>query len=179
MGVVIRRAAGADVDPLARLQLRTVLTAYAHIFPPEAPAPTLELLADSWRDVLARPGACAFVAEDGNGHGEETVGGVACFPDPEDPAAGHVAKLHVDLDRWSAGLGTQLLEVATAELAGRGHERATLWVLERNTRARALYERHGWDLVPGRTRGWPDLGVVEVAYARPLTPPRRGTSPSP
>ena len=43
-----------------------------------------------------------------------------------------------------------------------GHVEARLWVIDRNRRARDLYERNGWVLVPGETIE--ELGVVEVRY---------------
>lgn len=42
------------------------------------------------------------------------------------------------------GVGRDLLLRSTTALGEEGFERATLWVLETNQRARRFYEREGW-----------------------------------
>ena len=75
--------------------------------------------------------------------------------------------LYVTPDWWSTGTGRSLMSRAVAALTDAAYERAVLWVLEANARARRFYEK-GW--VPdGASNGLDGLGgVVEVRYARPL-----------
>lgn len=162
MDVTLRSATAADADALAHLHLRTVTHAYAHIFPPHAAAPRLDDLLADWRRLCTPPAATVLVVT----RAEQLVGSVVAKPDAEQPTVGQVAKLHVDPQAWSAGIGSTLLAAATDTLATRGFSRLGLWVLEHNTRARRLYELHGWTFVAGRTLDWPDLGVTEVRYER-------------
>ena len=60
----LRRGQPIDATPLARVQSRAAVVAYAHIFPPEAPKPTAEALTPSWTDLLTDPTATVIVAED-------------------------------------------------------------------------------------------------------------------
>lgn len=57
---------------------------------------------------------------------------------------GEVVAINLDPTAWRRGLGTELLREALSRLAARGYVQATLWVLERNARARAFYEANGW-----------------------------------
>ncbi len=45
---------------------------------------------------------------------------------------------------WGLGVGRDLLDSATTHLVASGFSEAVLWVLEKNLRARAFYEKHGW-----------------------------------
>jgi ribosomal protein S18 acetylase RimI-like enzyme len=163
VGSVVRPAEVGEAGVLARLQLRTALVAYAHIFPPEAPPPTHEELRALWEHGLgADPadGRRGFVAEDGT----EIVGVVLAGPDPDDPRIGHLARLYVAPERWREGIGRQLYDAALTTLVTAGFPAATLWVLERNTRARAWYERLGWRLTPARKPTYAPAGIDDVGY---------------
>jgi len=81
---------------------------------------------------------------------------------------GEVYALYVAPDWWSTGTGRSLMSCAVAALAEAGYERAVLWVLEANARARRFYEKAGW-APDGASNILVGLGgVVEVRYARPL-----------
>jgi GNAT superfamily N-acetyltransferase len=65
---------------------------------------------------------------------------------------GEVTGIYVVPEWWDAGVGTALLSAAVAALNEAGFDRATLWVLSGNDRARRFYERRGGlPTVPGRT----------------------------
>jgi GNAT superfamily N-acetyltransferase len=72
------------------------------------------------------------------------------------PARGELEALYTHPRVWGAGYGRLLLGVAEDHLRRHGVASATLWTEERNTRARAVYERAGWQ---------PDGGVRERLYA--------------
>jgi hypothetical protein len=64
-----------------------------------------------------------------------------------------------------------LLDAAEASMLEAGHERALLWVLNGNTRARSFYERRGWALgKPMRIENIGGTDVTEVRYEKLLTP---------
>ena len=159
----IREATEHDLVAVARVHLETVVPAYAGIFPPDAPAPTLEELQPGWERVLREPGKTAFVAELAG----DVVGTAVVCPAADTDRVGELRRLHVLPAHWGGGIGSALYDVAVQALAGR-FSRAELWVLERNSRARSMYERRGWTLVPDRTLEWPGMSVVEVRYAREL-----------
>jgi GNAT superfamily N-acetyltransferase len=168
--VVIRAATRADAPALAQVHLDTVLVAYVGIFPASAAVPSLEGTIREWEAAFADPTFRAFLAEhDGGAAGTVAV---QAEPDPEPDGAplrcGELLRLHVHPAWWGRGVGAALYDAAMAVLRDDGYREAGLWVLEKNERARAFYERRSWTLVPGRTREWPGLGVIEVRYRTPL-----------
>ena len=173
----MRPYGGADqvgrVDPsrLARLHLETALEAFAGIFPPEAPPPTLADLTADWADRLAAPAPPrVFVAE----QDDQLVGVAAACPDPDDVAAGHLSRLYVTPASWGSSVGRALHDRALAHLRAHGFREATLWVLEANHRSRAWYERRGWTPTAARKPTWAPGGIFDVAYRLPLTSDRPG-----
>ena len=65
--------------------------------------------------------------------------------DPDAPAStAEIYSLNVDPAAWGQGAGRALLGAATNRLARLGSSRVTLWVIDGNARARALYERFGF-----------------------------------
>jgi ribosomal protein S18 acetylase RimI-like enzyme len=170
MGSVVRPARPEEAEELAGLHLRTALSAYRHIFPPDAPPPTIdEVVAQfrRWLDPDHAGGRRVFVAVDGT----EKVGVVMAGPDPDDPTIGHLARLYVAPERWAEGIGRQLYAAAVASLVDAGFPAATLWVLERNTRARTWYERLGWRLTGDRKPTYAPAGIDDVGYRIDLAGP--------
>lgn len=81
---------------------------------------------------------------------------------------GEVYALYVTPAWWSTGTGRSLMERALAALEADGYQRAVLWVLAANNRARRFYERAGFT-TDGESNILAGLGgVLEVRYARPL-----------
>jgi ribosomal protein S18 acetylase RimI-like enzyme len=85
--------------------------------------------------------------------GDATCGHITFGRSRDDELAGsaEVWALYVDPPLWRAGIGRALLDAACARLGEAGHQRAFLWVLSANTRARRFYERMGWR-ADGHTR---------------------------
>jgi ribosomal protein S18 acetylase RimI-like enzyme len=83
-------------------------------------------------------------------------------------ATGEVYALYVSPDWWSTGTGRSLMAAALTALSQAGYQRAVLWVLADNARARRFYERAGF-AADGAENVLAGLGgVLEVRYARPL-----------
>ena len=59
---------------------------------------------------------------------------------------GHISVIAVAREAEGTGVGRALMEWADHWAAGRGYGHVTLHVFPANTRARALYERHGYAL---------------------------------
>jgi ribosomal protein S18 acetylase RimI-like enzyme len=160
--VSIRVGRPDDAPVLARLQRAVALEAYADIFPPEAPPPTEAALAAQWILDLdpVEPRRRTFVATSGG----DAVGVALAGPDRCEPAVGHLSRLYVASAWWGRGLGSALYEQAMAHLRETGYDTATLWVLERNTRARRWYERLGWEHTGERSPVYPPAGIDDVGY---------------
>jgi ribosomal protein S18 acetylase RimI-like enzyme len=105
-------------------------------------------------------GRRAFVARED----QTTVGVVLAGEDPMDASLGHVSRLHVAPERWGQGIATSLYDAAVDHLRTVGFAEATLWVLERNERARSWYERLGWECTGERKPVWPPAGIDDLRY---------------
>ncbi len=65
--------------------------------------------------------------------------------------SGEIWALYVDPVRWGGGVGGALITAGCDRLRRAGHDRAALWVLSDNVRARRFYERSGF-CTDGRER---------------------------
>lgn len=128
---------------MAELHLATALVAYAGIFPPHAPKPTLDEMAERWRRIV----------EEGVGWESESDGGpVGVAGLLPEGSGSRLEAVYVAPDRWGGGLGNRLVDRAEGEAVRRGWLPLRLWVLEENERSRSWYERRGWLLEPERRR---------------------------
>ncbi len=169
MSLLVRLADRDEAPLLAALHLDAAIAGYGHIFPSEAPPPTFEEVRAQWAHWLGPDwdaGRRAFVAQDD----ASAVGVVLAGSDPTEPELGHVARLYVAPDRWRQGIGTALYAAAITRLREAGFTEATLWVLERNERARAWYERLGWRCTGERKSIYAPAGIDDVRYRRALDP---------
>jgi ribosomal protein S18 acetylase RimI-like enzyme len=102
---------------------------------------------------------------------DDTVVGFTYLGVSEVPGATELYAIHVDPEHVGTGVGKALMVDALAHLG----DRAVLWVLEGNDRARRFYERGGW-AADGTTREAPMGGEVtlQLRYAllsgRPVKP---------
>ena len=155
----IRPATELDLDVIAEIHCAAALTAFVDIFPPTAPKPTPTSLRPRWLRLLDDPTATVLVAETAG-----VVGCVALRPDSAVPSRTLLDGLYVHPRNWGSGIGTALhdaiVNVATEQAAAA----INLWVLEHNSRARAMYERRGWQLVPGRKLVNGPETVIDVLY---------------
>lgn len=162
--MIIHSAQLSDAAALAELHATTVGIAYKGIFPADAPAPTAAGLIDAWRRELADPRGEVHVAR----HDDMVVGSVACGPDDSVPAGYSLRRLHVHPDHQGQGLGSVLHDRVLASATSAKVARLQLWVLEANERARRMYERRGWVLVPGPTFANDPPHIVDVLYERAI-----------
>jgi len=129
----------------------------------------------AWRSRLDAPqaGARTLVAErDGAIAGFCRLAAPARDGDAEEGTA-EVVALYVDPAAWRCGAGSALLDAALDALRADGWAGVTLWVLERNARGRAFYERMGF--VPDSARQeLPGLGVMEIRLSLALRSTDRG-----
>lgn len=150
MTIRLRRGTLADAPWLAAFRQRTFRTAYAHLMTDDEIAiyGRRAFDEDVQREELAREGSVVILAVDG----EDRLGFCWLHARPVDtvppcvPERGAVnlARLYVEPDRQSQGIGAQLVEGAVAEARGLGGEMLWLQVWEKNPRAVAFYRRMGF-----------------------------------
>jgi GNAT superfamily N-acetyltransferase len=124
--VTLRPAGPADAEAIARVFVAARRDALPGLADPHGFDDTVRF----FRDVVAARRQVRVAVADGGVTGFVAFGG------------GEVEHLYVAPGSQGHGLGARLLALATAE--GTPLE---LWVFQRNARARAFYERHGWRLV--------------------------------
>jgi len=166
----IRRPGPADATTIAEVHVATWQAAYAGIFPDDfLSAMSVEHRAEVWTRILeeATDGPGLHVAVAGGRIVGFAHGGPSRDTDARDAA--EVYAVYVLPGYWGTGVGRALLDALVAELTAGAAPEATLWVLEPNHRARAFYEREGWEY-DGRAetieRG--DTAVQELRYRRSL-----------
>jgi GNAT superfamily N-acetyltransferase len=148
---VIRRATPDDAAAIAAVQARTWHHAYADIVEPDRmPEPAQQ--APRWAKRISEGAKVYVFDQDGR------IAGFAALDGHE------LRAIYVDPPAQGAGVGSTLLAAAVDALRAAGHDEAFLWTFEANGLARAFYERHGWELVPGRQ----ERLAPEVRYRRAL-----------
>jgi len=168
--VIVRPAAPADAPAMAALHVRAWRAAYTGVIPDAFLAAlkvedreamwrrsvTAPELAPGERIILVgeRSGMILGFATAGHARGDEELG------------LGELYALNVDPPAWGGGAGRALLAAATAWLDAR-FPASILWVIDRNPRARAIYERAGWS-ADGTTKleDFGGTGVSNVRYRR-------------
>ena len=79
--------------------------------------------------------------------GHDILGFASVGPSRDDdslPDTGELLSLYLVERAAGTGVGARLLTEAEPRLRTRGFDRASLWVLGTNARARRFYEREGW-----------------------------------
>jgi GNAT superfamily N-acetyltransferase len=151
--VVLRTVDEFDLMEVGSLHYRSRAAAYAGFLPPAAlnfgsPRALGEWWSERWK--WERDDHRMTVAVDG----ERVVGFSYLGPD-EDPGVRLLSAIHVHPDYVGTGVGKLLMRDAHEHLG----DRAVLWVLEGNDRARRFYERGGW-VFDGTTRDETMSGVL-------------------
>jgi ribosomal protein S18 acetylase RimI-like enzyme len=160
MSVVLRTGTDHDLAAVGALHYRSRAAAYAGLVPPEALTfGSPEALGAWWleRYRWERDTHRLTVAErDG------TIIGFSYLGPSEEPGVTELYAIHVAPDQVGTGAGRSLMRDALKQLG----ERAVLWVVEGNTRARRFYEKGGW-VADGTTREAPIGAVItrQLRYA--------------
>ncbi|MEV0739247.1 GNAT family N-acetyltransferase [Streptomyces sp. NPDC050549] len=134
--LMIRTALPVDAEAIADLHFRARSTYY-----PDGLPPSDSDWRAAWLGSIERPDAHVLCAvEDGR------VVAVASFRTPDGGPADTVKlfQLHVDPDRWRAGLGTALHAACVEQWRADARRTAVLDVHVANGRAQAFYVRQGW-----------------------------------
>ncbi|GAA3163745.1 GNAT family N-acetyltransferase [Planomonospora alba] len=123
---------------------------------------------EAWRELIGSGERHLVVGEAGG-----RIVGFSVYGPAEDAAigGGEVYAIYLLAEHWSTGLGRALLTRSVDHLRELGFDRAGLWVLEGNTRARRFYERFGF-APTGRVENVAGLPVEvpELHYGMVLAP---------
>ncbi|MHA6798810.1 GNAT family N-acetyltransferase [Bounagaea algeriensis] len=171
----VRKAALADADEIARINVNGWRAFYPGLVPDDAlTALDVDRCTTEYREVLTLPDPVAvFLAVSQNQIGAFCGACPARNPDRDahpQLRTGEIAALYVDPPEQGTGAGHAAHDAALAHLAETGFEHAVLWVLEANDLARRFYQRHGWGCDETREqRSMADLGTVPaLRYSRSL-----------
>ena len=162
MSWTLRAATPEDAEAMAET-LQTGFDGYRELAPPGWRPPDTRSAAEvaRMRARVAEPSTWTMVAEDGGlvaGHG-------GYLPQPGVPGSAHLWQLFVRPPWWGSGMARALLQEAIAAAAAEGYGRMRLFTPRDQARARAFYEREGFEHT-----GWEafeeSIGLVLVEYAR-------------
>jgi GNAT superfamily N-acetyltransferase len=134
-GPVLRRAVADDAQACAQVHVRGWQQHYAHLSAGVA-ALTADERAPRWRELLDDPstGSALVLVDAGRVRGLVRVVETEC----------RLALLYLYADAQGGGWGGLLHDAGLGLLREAGCDRARLWVLEANDRARGFYAARGW-----------------------------------
>ena len=160
----------ADADAMGDLHVRAWQNAYRGVMPEEyLDGLRAEDRAAMWRSgILRSDGPSLLVAV----VADEVVGFAAFGAEQSltaQPSCGELYAMNLDPDHWGRGIGRVLIRRVTEVFVALRYERAVLWVVAENYRARALYDSEGW-VADGGVVTQEILGVTvtEIRYRKPL-----------
>lgn len=129
---MIRRGGVEDLGRVFAIQRESSVAGFANVFPPERfPYPDATVR-DELHAQLSDPQNVVLL--DGDGRGFALVG------------HDRLQRLFVVPSAWGTGVADELHAAAVDTFRELGTERASLWCLAENARARRFYERRGWRL---------------------------------
>ena len=138
---MLRWAVPSDAARLAEVHTRSWQDAYRGILPQEfLDSLSVERREAWWREKLEEGRKAHVLDHDG------IVGFCHAEASEAEDGWGEVYAIYLHPDAWGRGHGHTLLQAGLEYLKDSGFERALLWVLEDNFRARGFYESEGWDL---------------------------------
>jgi GNAT superfamily N-acetyltransferase len=156
----LRPATARDVPELVET-VRQGFETYRAWAPRGWEPPERELHVTGVRGRLAQPGSWCEVADAGG----QLAGQVGTVPARSAPHAAHIWMLFLREPWWGTGLAARLLARADAAAIAAGQAELRLQTPSEHARARAFYEREGFER-RGEPLYEPMLGLVLVSYRR-------------
>jgi ribosomal protein S18 acetylase RimI-like enzyme len=168
----IRRAVLADARRIAEVHVRSWKAAFSGLLPQDyLDALKAEDRLGEWQEALgsAERWPVVLVAEEGG----RLLGFAAVGPSRDEDAdpqvVGELYTIYLDPSAFRSGLGQALHSEAMEALRAGGFDRATLWVLHSNARARRFYELYGWSAEEvTKEHDWEAFTATDVRYSRSL-----------
>jgi ribosomal protein S18 acetylase RimI-like enzyme len=172
--VTIRRATTNDAARITETHVRSWQSAYRGIIPQDyldSLDPAERLIARQQMLALVNWGVGGvLVAEDESGLTGFADFGPTRDADKDPGLVGEIRAIYLAPAAWGRGHGRELMTASLSGLTAVGYVEATLWVLDRNERARGFYEAAGFR-ADGCVKEYdgPGFTLPEVRYRRLLT----------
>lgn len=168
--MTIRIATIDDAAELGKMHIASWRETYTGILP-EGMLSSLSVPARiaKWQEILREPASVEATVvhvteDDGN-----IIGFGSCGPQRTEELkgrgyAGEFSGIYVLRAFQRHGVGARLMSIMASDLASRGFNAASLWVLRDNAGARQFYERFGGQVVEEREDVRGQVTLVELAY---------------
>lgn len=170
MTITIRLATKDDIPAIAALHVDGWKGAYGGIVDQAyLDSLTIEQRARDWTGWMEAGESESFIAEEGGvTTGFVTIGRTKTPPPGSSPIrpshSGEIYALYLHPDHWRKGVGTALIKYAARALKDRKHSTLCLWVLDKNDRAKAFYEKMGGQKLGGKTVEIGPSSLKEICY---------------
>jgi len=79
---------------------------------------------------------------------------------------GEIYAIYFHPDFWGAEITHEAFKFCVERLRERGFEKITIWVVEKNIRARKFYEKHGFVFDGAKQQIGPDSPLMQVRYSK-------------
>jgi GNAT superfamily N-acetyltransferase len=165
---MIRSAKIEDAEKIAAIHVSAWQSAYKGILPAHVLVSlSVEERVHMWRDVISEQHGTVLLAIAPQGE----VGWISFGPsrDEDGREKPEIYAIYVLPQFWHHAVGRGLLDEAERRLLGHRFIASTLWVLEKNSRARLFYEARGYqlDMIRKETRIGESL-FTELRYEKTL-----------
>lgn len=171
----IRPAVRSDADGITDVQVASWRAGYAHVFPASILYAnefdvSRRTFWNAWRFAPGHRLAVATEIADGV---EPRVVGFSSYGQERERARGFTGRgevwaFYFHPDVWGSGLASELMLHTEERLQAEGFTTSVLWVLKDNHRARAFYEKHGWQPtgIAADFGNYPEVSVPEIEYRK-------------
>ena len=146
---MVRVATIEDAETIAAIHVRTWQVAYEGLVPATFLAsPSIRERVNMWRTVISeRLGSLLLAVAP---HGETGFISFGPSRDQDGEQKAEIYAIYVLPQFWHQGIGRELLDEAERRLEDQHFIAFTLWVLDKNARARRFYEARGFRLDASR-----------------------------
>lgn len=180
MGFAVRRARLGDAATIGAINVASWQIAYKNLVPAALLAAlSVDKRIASWEARIDDPMRMIWVVDDDG----KVLGFADAGPTRDQEGqrgTGEVYALHILPEQWGKGAGRLLLASVLEDLGAERFAEATLWVLEKNARARRFYEAAGFHADGGaKTTNYRGALIEEVRYRRSLVPARSAANSGP
>ena len=164
----MREAVREDARAIAEVHVGSWRASYKGMIDDEILAELdVDRRAAAWDELLDAADHRTWVVEDGG----RIAGFISARPsgdgDVDRERVGEIPMLYLHPDAWGKGAGRVLIETAESHMAA-SFDQVTLWVLERNERARRFYELAGYRDDDGRKDCFGGVSAPAVRYRKSL-----------
>ncbi len=166
----IRAITASDIPTIAALHIEGWKGAYGGIVDQAyLDSLTIEKRIEDWTGWLAADESTVFLAEDAGVPAGFVVTGRTKTPPPGSSPirpshSGEIYALYLAPDFWRKGIGTALIKHGARHLKEQKHSTICLWVLDKNQRAKAFYEKMGGQKLGGKMIDIGPSSLKEICY---------------